>query len=154
MLSLFYNAGVTFKLKKCDSFTETINYQGHVIRPRGLEFASHTTDAIRELQPPTSLTELRSFFGLCTVFRRFVPQFVRVAVPLKRQLRKVQPSTFEPLNEEEMAALIALKKALVSLSSLAVFALPNFTSHVTLDTHACAVRVGCVLLQKQSDDTI
>lgn len=33
-LSRFYNAGETTKLKKCNFFTYTIDFQAHIVRPR------------------------------------------------------------------------------------------------------------------------
>lgn len=47
VLALFIDAGVTMRLKKFKRFTRTINYLSHVIRPRHLGIASHTTDAVR-----------------------------------------------------------------------------------------------------------
>lgn len=150
VLTLLHDAGVTLQLKKCKFFTETINYLGHVIRPRRLDISSHTTDAIRGLKALTSLTELRSFLGLCNVFRRFVPNFARLAAPLHQRLKKDQPATFGSLNEEELNSMNSLKNALISPP---VLALPNNSGHLTLDTDACNVQVGCVLLQQQPDDT-
>lgn len=50
-----------------------------------------------------------------------------------------------------MTAMNELKNALISPP---VLALPNFTGHITLDTDACNVQVGRVLLQKQRDETV
>lgn len=149
--SLLHDARVTLKLKKCKFITDTIDYLNHVIRQQRLETASNTTNAIRGLQLPTLLADLRPFFDLCNKFRRFVANFVRLAAALNNRLQKDQPATFGTLNDEEISALDALKNA---LALLPVLTLPNFTNHRTLDTEACAARVGCVLLQKKFDDTI
>lgn len=61
VLTLLRNAGVTLKLRKCEFFTNSIDFLGHVIRPGQLEVSSHTVDVIRDLKPPTNFTELRSF---------------------------------------------------------------------------------------------
>lgn len=50
-----------------------------------------------------------------------------------------------------MAALDALKNALVSPP---VLALLTITGKMALETDACAVQTGCVLLQKQSDNNV
>lgn len=55
VLKLLRNAGVTLKWKKSKFFLETIDYSGQAIRPRRLEIASHTTEAIRELKEPTNI---------------------------------------------------------------------------------------------------
>lgn len=62
-------------LRKCLFFTDTIGYLGHVILLKHLEHASHTMDAIRELQLPTNLTKRRSLLGLCNEFRWLVPKY-------------------------------------------------------------------------------
>lgn len=81
VLTLLNNANITFKLKKCQLFVKTVDYQGHVIRPRRLEIASHSTDAIHGLQKPTNITELQSFSGLCNILRQFVPNFCKTSGP-------------------------------------------------------------------------
>lgn len=84
ILTLPRDAGATLKLDKCRFFTDTIDYLGRVILPRRLEIASQTTNVIRELQPPTYLTDLQSFFGLRKVFQQFVPHFSRTATQLNK----------------------------------------------------------------------
>lgn len=58
VLTLLNDAGVTFKHKRCKFFAKTIHYPKHFNRPRRLEIASHTTDAICKFQPLTYLTKL------------------------------------------------------------------------------------------------
>lgn len=72
VLQLLIDAGFTLKLKKCASFTNTIDYLNLVIRPGQLEVSNYTANAIRELNIPTTVTELRSFLNFCSVFRSFV----------------------------------------------------------------------------------
>lgn len=51
---------------------------------------------------------------------------------------------------KKLDAIEVLKVALMTLS---VLALPYSSGHLTLDTDACNVQVGCVLQQKRLDDT-
>jgi Reverse transcriptase (RNA-dependent DNA polymerase) len=81
VLSLLYGAGLSLKLAKCAFFRDTFNYLGHVIRPGKLEVAAKNTDALKTAKPPATQTELRSFLGLCNVYRRLVPSFAKVASP-------------------------------------------------------------------------
>lgn len=67
-MTLLRDARVTLKLKKRVLFKSSINYPGHVIWPRDFRTASHTFDAIRKLKSPTTVTELKSFFGARNVF--------------------------------------------------------------------------------------
>ncbi len=74
-MSLLGKAGVSLKLEKCHFFKESVDYLGHVIRPGRLSLAERNTRALREVKHPSSQTELRSFFGMFNVYRRFVPNF-------------------------------------------------------------------------------
>lgn len=114
VLRLLNDAGVALRLKKCKFVTETCDYLGHVIRPRGLDIPSHSTDAICGLQLPTNLTDLRSFLGFCHVFRCSFPNFARGAALLNQNRRKEQQSTFGTLSEEEVKSLNTLKCPLIS----------------------------------------
>lgn len=147
---LSHRAGITLKLKKRKVFTDTIDSLGPIIRARRLKLASHTRDAIGWLQPLINLTELCSFLGWCIGFQRLVPIFVWIAAPLEQRLKKELRSPFTPLSSNEVYAMKTLKSALISSQ---ILALPNSGRHITLDTDASFVQVGCVLLQKQLDDT-
>lgn len=65
VLSLLNSAGSTLKIK-CIFFSNSVEHLGHVLRYGRLQLASHTTDTMRELKPPTSITVLGSFLGLCS----------------------------------------------------------------------------------------
>lgn len=68
---LLRNAGVIIKLNKCSFFPNL----GLVLRAGKPEMADSTTEAIHQLQDPTTQTKPRSFPSLCNVFRRFVSNF-------------------------------------------------------------------------------
>lgn len=86
VLPLLNSAEATLILKKCSFFTYTIDFSGQIVRPRRLELAFHTTDAIRGLKPPTSMTKLISFLGMCSNFLRIVSSFARIVSPLSQRL--------------------------------------------------------------------
>ena len=122
------------------------SYFGHVVRPGKLQVAEQTPKAIEGFPEPTNTTDVRSFLGLCNVFRRFVPNFARVAAPLNLMLQKGQPDKFDELTDEQKAAFNELKERLISPP---ILALPQPHGHYVLDTDACDKQVGCVLMQEQ-----
>ena len=63
---------------------------------------------------PTSQTELRSFLGMCNVYRMFVQGFAKISAPLNKKTGKNQPYDFETLTDTEYAAFEELKRLLVS----------------------------------------
>lgn len=82
----------SLKATKCSSLTRTLDYFAHSICSSQLNFASHTTDPIKELNGPRKVTELRSTLGLYNVFRRLVPNFAEASTP-SNKLRKHCRST-------------------------------------------------------------
>lgn len=73
VLRLINKAVMILKLKKCFLFSDAIDYHGHVIAPRRLHIAIKTMDAVRDSRYPTRTSEMRSFLGLCNVYRQFIP---------------------------------------------------------------------------------
>ena len=147
VLQLLHQAGITLKLKKCQFFQDKVEYLGHIIQPGQLRVNSHTTEGLKHCLPPTNQTELRSFLGMCNVYRRFVPNFARIAAPLSVRTGKNQPSEFQ-LDEAGLEAFNTLREHLLNPP---VLALPRYGEDYVLDTDACKYQVGCCLLQRQPD---
>ena len=99
--SILGDAGITLKIIKCLFFSDPIEYLGHIIKPGKLEVDLANTASLREANPLTTKTEIRSFLGLCNVYRRFVENFTELAQPLNRLLQKGHPGKFG-LDEEQM----------------------------------------------------
>ena len=148
VLTVLKEAGFSLKLKKCIFFAKFVDYLGHVIRPGRLEVATQNTEALKCFKEPTTQTELRSFLGLCNVYRRFVPNFARTAAPLNAFLKKGCTTELPPFNEEQSAAFEQLKKALLSPP---ILRLPRADLPYSVDTDACNHQVGCALLQTYPD---
>lgn len=73
---------------KWNFLTTTIDHFGLAICAGNLEIASHSMDASRAVSISRYATALKSFLGLCIVFRRFVFHFSKAASPFSRKLLK------------------------------------------------------------------
>jgi RNase H-like domain found in reverse transcriptase/Reverse transcriptase (RNA-dependent DNA polymerase) len=146
VLTLLGNAGLSLKLKKCHFFSETVDYLGHVIRPGRLGVAEKKTIALKTAPLPRTQTELRSFLGLCNVYRRFFPQFSAIYAPLNVLLCKGTPPRLGPLSPAAVAAFPEFRDRLLSPP---VLALPRTEGRLCLDTDASDGQLGCYLLQEQ-----
>ncbi len=81
-------AGRSLKLSKCEFFTKAFTYLGHKVMPGKLGVANKNCNSIRAAKFPETITQLRSFLGMCNVYRRFFPNFSRIAAPLWHLLGK------------------------------------------------------------------
>ncbi|CDF40036.1 retrotransposon protein [Chondrus crispus] len=150
VLKVLQDAGLSLKLEKCNFFAESVDYLGHVIRPGLLAVAEKNTDAIKKAQERTTQTELRSFLGMCNVYRRFVPNFARTAAPLNVLLAKGKPFQLEKFSVEQSKAFGLLKTAVISPP---ILKLPRSNLPISVDTDACERQVGCALFQTYPDGT-
>lgn len=61
---------------------------GHVISQQGIEVDAEKVRVILKLKPPKNLKELRGFLGYVGYYRRFIRQYVDLAMPLTQLLKK------------------------------------------------------------------
>jgi len=85
------------------------------------------------------------------VYRRFIKDYAHIAKPLTKRTSKKLPHVLPPLDAAQMAAFEHLKER---LTSTPILALPRRNGLFILDTDACAVQVGCTVLQQQPDKSI
>jgi hypothetical protein len=96
VLHRLYRAGLSLNLKKCHFFRNEVSYLGHGIGPGTLAVAEKNTRSLRTAKTPSTQSELRSFLGLCNVYRRFVNGFAKIAAPLNSLLRKGESPQWDP----------------------------------------------------------
>ena len=72
VLTVLREAGMSLKLRKCHFFVKSMDYLGHVIQPGLLQVAQKNVEVVCLAKPPRTQRQLRSFLGLCNVYRRFV----------------------------------------------------------------------------------
>ena len=78
-------------LKKCEFHTPEVTFLGYVVGVDGLKVDMTKVQAIREWTPPTTVSEIQRFLGMCGFFRRFVREFSIIAAPLTALLKKGTP---------------------------------------------------------------
>jgi RNase H-like domain found in reverse transcriptase/Reverse transcriptase (RNA-dependent DNA polymerase) len=148
VMERLYRAGLSLKLEKCHFCKNTVSYLGHVIRPGKLAVAEKNTLSLRTVQPPSTQSELRSFLGLCNLYRRFVPWFAKIASPLNALLRKGESPQLVPFDKDQLEAFLTLKER---LSNPSILSLPRAQGQYTLDTDALQDQIGCCLFQEQGE---
>ena len=76
------------KLKKCGFLKSETQYLGFIINKDGIKPEPKKVEAIRSLPVPTCVREIRSFIGMCSFYRRFIPNFSEIAEPIIDLTRK------------------------------------------------------------------
>ena len=109
VFSRLKNDGLKLSPKKCTLFKSEMSFLGHVVGREGVNTDPIKVAAVEGWPLPRNVSELRSFLGLCTYYRRFVTGFVTVAAPL-HHLTRIGVS-YE-WSEECQQAFVALKTAL------------------------------------------
>ena len=143
-------AGLRLQARKCKFLREEVLYLGHVVTKHGIKPDPMKTAKMRHYPVPVSVSHVRQFLGLASYYRRFVPDFARIASPLHLLLKR--DAVFQWTTECE-EAFNKLKSLLVSAP---VLAYPQFQSGhpFILETDASIVGLGAVLAQQQEDGQV
>lgn len=106
-------------VKKCIFGSDQVSYLGHTLSSQGVSPGLDKTKAIRELRPPSSSSEIRSFLGLANYFRNYISGFARWSAQLSSLTRNNSAWRGGTLPPPALAAFVHIQKQLVSKPLLA-----------------------------------
>uniref|UniRef100_A0A1Y1N3D6 RNA-directed DNA polymerase n=1 Tax=Photinus pyralis TaxID=7054 RepID=A0A1Y1N3D6_PHOPY len=138
-------AGLVVNRDKCHFCRPELKYLGYVVDYYGLHPDPDKVKAILEIRIPTTIKELRSFLGVCSWYRRFLPGFATVATPLTDLLKKNVKFEWSA----ECGKSFQHLKELLSIAP--VLQCPDFDKPFVLQTDASAYGLGAVLTQTFED---
>jgi hypothetical protein len=141
VLGAIKEAGLLLNAKKCKFFAREVKVLGHVVNATGVRPDPDKISAVRDFPVPTSTKQLQSFLGLCSYFRRFVPNFAHRAQALFALLHRNQNYKWERAQQD---AFQDLKQCLASEPLLGHF---NPDAPTELHTDASSFGIGAVLIQ-------
>ena len=129
------------KLKNCEFWLNQVVFLGHVISRDEITVDPSKIEAIVDWAVPTNVSEVRSFLGLASYYRRFVEGFSRIETPLTRLTQK--NAKFDWTKECERS-FQELKQRLVSALVLTI---PSSSGGFVIYSDASRKGFGCVLMQ-------
>ena len=127
--------------KKCTFAAKEVSYLGHRVTEEGLLPDSALLAAIREIPPPKTATEARSFLGFAGYYRRYVKNFAAIAGPLHALTRKDAVFHWSTSCQDAFDCL----KMLLTTSPITAF--PDFSQPFRLYTDASTAGLGAILAQ-------
>ncbi|XP_076036803.1 uncharacterized protein LOC143022466 [Oratosquilla oratoria] len=134
---------LTVKPSKCRFGVSSIQYLGFILDGTSLRPQHNKIEAITRIPPPTSKKLLRTFLGLISFYKFFIPQASDYTSPLSDLLRKTSPKPL-PWTEDLLDRFCHLKAA---ISSQPILRLPDLKLTFVLRTDASLYGLGAVLLQ-------
>ena len=139
------DAGIKINKKKCDFFTETVEYLGLIFDKNGVHPNKNKVRAILEAPSPTNIKEVQSFVGLCGFYRRFIKNFSSVFSPLYDLLKKDAKFRWRKEHQKCFDIIKKLFKTDIVLKNFD----PNLPT--AIETDASSRGIGACLMQKHAD---
>jgi hypothetical protein len=76
------------KFSKCEFWLNSVKLLVHNISKDGMSVDPSKVQEVMDWKPPKSVHQIRSFLGLAGYYRRFIPDFSRIAKPMTELLKK------------------------------------------------------------------
>ena len=127
---------------------------GHVVGQEGVSTDPDKIKALTEWPRPTTVTEVRSFLGFVSYYRRFIPNFSKVAKPFNTLLQNLEGTcnqkkkfkvNWGPDQQETFETLQRL------CTEAPILAYADFKTPFILHTDASSEGLGAVLYQYQDN---
>ena len=116
----FQQYQVRIALGKCVFGASSLVFLGHNIGPEGISPLLEKVKSLQDLQPPTSLCQLRHFLGLLNYYRHFIPHCADLLSPLSNLLRNRKKKNEQiSLDTNHLKAFNEAKQNLAKTSLLA-----------------------------------
>jgi hypothetical protein len=130
------------KFSKCEFWLKKVPFLGHVLSEDGILVHPTKVQEVLDWKAPTMVSEVRSFLGLAGYYRRFIPDFSKIAKPMTQLLQKDKKFVWTPECEKAFRTLRIL------LTSAPVLAQPGIEKPFDVYCDASSTSLGCVLMQE------
>ncbi|GFQ89404.1 retrovirus-related Pol polyprotein from transposon gypsy [Trichonephila clavata] len=88
VLQCIRDSGLTLNHKKCRLGQRSLKILGHLVDKDGIRPDPGKVEAVRKFPNPQTVSQVRSFLGICSYYRRFVHNFAGIARLLHELLKQ------------------------------------------------------------------
>lgn len=134
------------KPEKCKFLQNSIRYLGYKISKKGLEIDERKTLCIEKYPIPKNLKELQRFIGFVNFYRKYIPEFSRIALPLYKLCKKDITYIW---NEQAQVAFDTLRKKLMNPP---VLAYPRFDLPFVVISDASNYAAAAILTNRDGKE--
>src|SRR5260221_1505581 len=135
VLHRLHTAGLYAHLKKCKFHTDTGEYLGFILSPKGLQMDPAKVSTIQDWPKPQKVQDIQAFLSFTNFYQRFIHDYSETTLPLNHLCKK---STTWHFGAGEAKAFRDLKKAFGSAPVLAHWA-PDLPMMVEMEASNCAI---------------
>ncbi|GBL85834.1 Retrovirus-related Pol polyprotein from transposon 297 [Araneus ventricosus] len=135
--------GLGANLEKFASGQIQVKFLGHIVGSSQHSHDPEKHEVLRNLSRPSTKKELKSFLGLASYYRDYIPNFSEIVLPLT-DLAKRKVSNVLPWSIEALEAFVKIKDELVRMTTLHT---PDISRPFWLYTDASATEIGACLAQ-------
>ena len=141
---------MTAKPSKCSIGYSSLECLGHFVGEERLKPDPSKVEAIAEAERPQTKKQVRSFLGLVGFYRKFIPNFSTIALPLTDSTKKKQPHQVKWTSAHQ-SAFDTLRKA---LTASPILKLPELTKPFVLQTDSSDKGLGGALFQYEGESKL
>ncbi len=136
------------KLEKCAFVKDSVSFLGYTFSSNGVTPSDKKLEEIYNAPTPTNVKHIKSFLGLCSFFRRFIPNYTDIIKPLQSLLKKGAKFVW---NQEQEYSFSKLKLAFKESN---ILSFPDFNKDFHLYCDASDNGIGSVLCQINDDGSL
>lgn len=133
---------------KCKFFQNEVIFLGHECSASGISPDEQKLEAVKKYLPPHDKDAVRRFVAFCNYYRKFIPNFAKIAIPLTKLTRKKTPFIWTEIEQN------AFEKLKSELSKPRILQYPDFTREFIITTDASKYACGAVLSQSVNGEDL
>ncbi len=149
VMSRLHSAGLTVKPSKCLWAQSQVEYLGYLVGNGTVAVPEARVKAIRDYKLPVTKADLKSFLGLLSYYRKFIPTFASITKPLNVLTHRDAKNVIQ----WEDGCLASVNKLVSSLCHLSILHIPLSSDSFLLQTDTSYFCIsGCLSVCRDNQE--